>query len=107
MRLYICGPMTGKPGNNFDAFFRAEKILVALGFQVENPARIQLPEGKEKTWENYMKHDLPRMVQCDGIATLNGFENSRGAMLELQVAAALGIEINSVSIWIQTTEVNP
>ena len=107
MRLYICGPMTGKPNNNFDAFYRAEKVLTALGYHVENPARIELPEGREKTWENYMKADLPRLVQCDGIATLNGFESSRGAMLELQVASALGIEIHGIGKWIENTEVLP
>jgi hypothetical protein len=107
MKLYICGPMTGKPNNNFNAFYRAEKVLIALGYQVENPARIELPEGHEKTWENYMKADLPRLVQCDGIATLNGFESSRGAMLELQVASALGIEIHGIGKWIENTEVLP
>jgi hypothetical protein len=106
MRLYICGPMTGKPGNNFDSFFLAEKILSGLGYQVVNPARISLASGIDKTWEAYMRADIPEMLACDGLAILPESEESRGARFEMFVAGTLGLEIKSVQMWMASAKVS-
>ena len=38
MRIYIAGPMSGLPDFNYPAFNQAEQRLLALGYEVENPA---------------------------------------------------------------------
>lgn len=37
-RLYLSGPMTGKPALNFPAFHAEAARLLALGYEVVNPA---------------------------------------------------------------------
>ena len=36
---------------------------------------------------------------CDSVATLHGWEKSRGATLEVHVAQALGMQVESVEWW--------
>ena len=45
MKLYISGPMTGHKDNNYPTFNQASKELRAIGYQVINPAEIDLGEG--------------------------------------------------------------
>jgi hypothetical protein len=97
MRLYISGPMTGLPENNFPAFFEAERILLDAGYEVENPATKGIVEGW--AWVDYLKYDLAVLLPCDGVAVLPGWENSRGALLELHVAEALLMPIKSIEDW--------
>lgn len=99
MILYIAGPMTGLPDNNYPAFDRAERRLREMGFDVLNPARNEAPSLP--TWENWMRLALAQVIQADGVALLAGWERSRGAKLEVRVAQALGIETFSVDIWVR------
>jgi hypothetical protein len=55
---------------------------------VENPATNTAPENP--TWANYMRLTIPQMLRCRGVALLDGWEESRGAKLEVQIALALG-----------------
>lgn len=45
MRVYVSGPMTGRPGYNYPAFDAAEGRLVAQGHFVVNPACISVQFG--------------------------------------------------------------
>ena len=88
-RIYISGPMTGYPGCNFAAFHDAAERLARAGWQVFNPAenfggRTDLPR------EAYLRLDLAMLAQCEAIAMLSGWEDSRGARLEYAVARELG-----------------
>lgn len=86
--VYIAGPMTGLPEFNYPAFVKAEHGLADAGYDVENPANNLAPENP--TWANYMRVTIPQMLKCRGIALLPGWEESRGAKLEVQIALALG-----------------
>jgi hypothetical protein len=87
--LFLCGPMSGLPKNNYPAFMRAAKSLRASGYLVQNPA--ENPEPPCKTWAGYMRMSLAQLVRCEMIALLPGWENSRGAKLEWHIAQQLGM----------------
>lgn len=88
-RVYLSGPMTGIPDNNFPAFHRWAATLRADGFYVISPAEIQ----EAGTWELCLRADLRELTTCDAIALMPGWEGSRGAHLELHVAHRLGMEV--------------
>lgn len=98
-RVYISGPMTGYPQFNFPAFEQASKMLRVIGFEVVSPH--EFGEGEPgKTWADYLRQDLAAMLDgCDSVATLHGWEKSRGATLEVHVAQALGMQVESVDWW--------
>lgn len=94
MLVYIAGPITGV--DNYKTIFAARAAsLRALGYQVENPVLIaeslekKFPDKKLKD-EDYMLHDLTALLECDGISMLDGWENSKGAKVEYEVAKATG-----------------
>ena len=41
----------------------------------------------------YMKADLEILLKCSTILMLKGWEGSKGALLEYQIAQALGLEV--------------
>lgn len=102
MKLYIAGPMTGLPDFNYPAFFAAEEQLKAAGYEVENPARNQ-PEGTA-SWLAFMRMSLVQISKVDGIALLPGWQDSKGAALEVHIAEALGLRIWSVRQWIRSAD---
>lgn len=88
-RVYLSGPMTGIPDNNFPAFHEWAARLRAQGFDVVSPAEIQ----EAGTWELCLRADIREMTTCEAIALMPGWENSRGAQLELHLAHRLGMEV--------------
>ncbi len=97
MKLYIAGPMTGIEHMNFPAFMEAEKKLQAMGFETMNPARHGAGEG---TWSDYMRRDITDLLTCDGVATLNSWNESKGATLEVQIAETLEMPVAHISEWL-------
>lgn len=83
--------MTGYDDFNYPAFEVEAQRLRALGYKVLSPHEQVLDEGK--TWEDYMRVDIPLVCQADLIATLPGWTESRGAMLECFIGRQLGIRI--------------
>lgn len=107
-RVYLSGPMTGKPHYNVDQFAIAEAICVKEhgAMVVYNPAAAwvneNLPSGKHLTHEDYMRtsiHELTRWGATRGasfyqyLVLLDGWAESEGAKLEYQVARACGIQV--------------
>ena len=93
-RVYISGPMTGLPELNFPTFREAANELRRLGWEVVNPAELQIEAGA--TWEACMRADIKALCDCDTIALLPGWEKSKGAHLELHIAHRLGMEVSYV-----------
>ena len=89
--VYISGPMTGLPDLNFPAFHAAARQLRDLGYTVRNPAEVGEEPGK--TWEDYMRKDIRLLCECDTILLLPGWENSKGAHLELHIAHRIGMKV--------------
>ena len=87
MIIYIAGPMSGLPDNNYPAFNAEAARLRAQGYEVRNPA-----EGPECfSWSDYMRMSIRQLVTCDTIRLLHGWEESSGAMLEVYIADRLGM----------------
>lgn len=89
-RIYLAGPMTGLPDFNFPAFHAAAARLREAGWEVINPAenfggRTDLPR------ETYIRADVILLAQCDAVALLPGWEESRGARLEYLLARELSM----------------
>lgn len=114
MKVYVCGPMTGLPDLNYPAFVQAEAALVAVGYEVLNPARVDQHhkaldpdcgchyDGNEKhTWEWYMDQCLPMVREAEGLAVLPGWMHSAGAKIEVDLALSeVLIPVASLPTWI-------
>lgn len=92
--VYISGPMTGLPELNFPAFNAAAFRLRAAGFSVVNPA--ELCPDPAADWSQCMRADIKALCDCDVIALLPGWEDSKGAHLEVHIAHRIGIKVRTV-----------
>ncbi|HEY3432518.1 MAG TPA: DUF4406 domain-containing protein [Rhodocyclaceae bacterium] len=90
-RIYISGPMSGLPEHNFPAFHAEAARLRDLGYEVVNPAEIQVPEGAD--WHACLRLDLKELLDCDGLVLIDGWEDSNGAHLEMHLAHRVGIKV--------------
>jgi len=85
--IFISGPMSGLPKFNYAAFNKAAKQFRSLGHRVANPA--ENPKPPCGTWQGWMRLSIAQLVTCEAIALLPGWQNSRGAKLELSIARDL------------------
>lgn len=94
MKMYICGPMTGLPENNYQAFEEAERDLsVACGmFALVNPAK-NFDGNTGLPWEAYMRKSIIQVMECTDLVRLPGWRNSKGARLEVRIAEDLGLTV--------------
>lgn len=86
---YLAGPMTGLPAMNYPAFHAAAAQLRSAGHQVENPAENEPCDS----WLAYMRLSLTQIARSDELFMLRGWEKSKGATLEHDIAKALGMPI--------------
>lgn len=91
MRIYVAGPMTGIPDLNFPLFHATAARLRAEGYDVVNPAEINV--DPTAGWITCMRADIRELVTCDAIYLLPGWELSRGARLEEHIARSLGFKV--------------
>ena len=97
---YISGPITGVEGWQ-ERFIQAENwVKKTLDTQIKTPRLIgkRLEEELEKTeeqipWEEYMRCCLRELTYCDTIYVMKDWEDSKGAVIEVQLAYALGLRI--------------
>ncbi len=97
--VYIAGPMTGKPLLNFPAFYAfAGLIEHEFGSKVFNPARH--PSGL--SFDEYMRLDLQDLRNCTKAIFLNGWQKSKGALIEREFCRKNQIPMYSQRSLIQT-----
>lgn len=116
--LYIAGPITGVEyyAERFDA---ADYALRQEGYETRNPtkhAALRTPLEKAKpysrftpgrrppepSWHDYMRRCLRTIAQVDGVALLDGWEDSRGASWEHRIATeVLAIPCLPVVEWLE------
>ena len=100
MRIYIAGPMSGRPEFNYPSFFRAADALAAVGHEPINPARTEGREGC-KTWLDYMRAALRDIADADAVALLPGWDESRGATVERNLATSLDLPVRPLEAWLE------
>lgn len=98
MRLYLSGPMTGYSEFNYPAFHAAKATLEAAGYEVVSPS--DLPIRPDWEWIDYIEVDIDSVFSADGIATLPGWEKSKGARVERRIAERLGLRTDTVAGWV-------
>lgn len=85
MKLYIAGPMSGRPEFNYPEFNACETDLVANGHEVLNPARL-FGGTADRPRAEYMRGGLVMLLDADGIVLLDKWHESPGAKLEFEIA---------------------
>jgi hypothetical protein len=111
MKIYVAGPMRGKPDFNFPAFDKASAFLRRLGHTVFNPAdrdreahgpdigksldgNIDEAVQKGFSLREALAADMKFIAEeADGIWMLEGWETSLGARAEHALATALKLRI--------------
>ncbi len=88
MKIYISGKISGTD-DYMEKFQEAEEHLLAEGYKVFNPARINsmMPDGT--TYEEYMKVSFCLLDMADAIYMMSGWGASNGAIRELHYANAM------------------
>ena len=93
-RIYIAGPMSGLPENNYPAFHDAAARLRSRGWHVENPAESPDPHVKaDCEWTAYMRMGISQLMTCHAIYMLPGWQDSTGASTEYMIARRLGLPV--------------
>lgn len=80
--------MSGLPDYNYPAFAAKASELRAKGYKVLDPSEI--PEKPD--WQGYMRESIKMVAQATHIYMPDGWESSKGALLENLIAEQLGIE---------------
>jgi hypothetical protein len=100
MTLYISGKITDNE-NFFQDFQNAQGQLERAGYNVFNPAGGSV-DGE--TWAEAMKIDIRHLLTCDGVAYLNNWQESKGALIETRLARDLGMMVKPLKDWLKTRE---
>lgn len=123
MRLYISGPMSGRPYFNIHQFDAMARLLRGWNNDVISPAELDEPafrqlclecetgsilelrircqraEIEPATWGDLLARDIKLLANegVEGIVVLDGWESSRGAVLETVAGRLIDIPIFRVS----------
>lgn len=93
MKIFISGPITGKPDYNKSAFFEAERQLEQMGHAVWNPVKLHPRRPDDFTAADYLAVCYSMIDRSDMLVQLDGWRHSEGAMLEAEYARARDIPI--------------
>ena len=97
--LYLAGPMSGLPDDNYPAFHAATAQLRAAGYTVINPAENGQPYHAALT--DHMRANITNLCRsATAVALLPGWRDSQGARLERHIASQLGMPCLPAHMWI-------
>lgn len=99
LRVYLAGPMTGRPCWNFRAFAAAAVRLRLLGAAVTSPPEIAVACGFDPAAGDVAPDVLARIIEAetealldsDAVLLLPDWHTSEGTRAELSIAEAAGI----------------
>ena len=101
MRIYISGPITGIAEANKPAFAAAAAQLAERypDATIVNPHDKGLPA--DSSWDTHMRADIKLLMDCDAVAVLDGWEISKGARIEIELAERLRMRVYALSEWLK------
>lgn len=104
LNIYVAGPILGQPNRNEDQFRNYARYLEGLGHYAfvphdiaawnhngECPRGYSVEDGHSSAC--WIRGDLVVMLTCQAVYMLPGWEWSRGATLEHQVAIMIGLRV--------------
>jgi hypothetical protein len=91
MKVYISGKITGIEDQAPALFAKAASDVAAMGHEPVNPMTIN--HDHDQTWQSYMKADVKALCDCDAIYMLSNYKDSKGALIELQIANHLELNV--------------
>ena len=87
--IYIAGKISGQNEKQVrEKFERAASEL-----QGEGNVILSRVNNKADNWKNTVRNSIKAMLDCDEIHLLPGWQESRGAQLERDIALRLGMNI--------------
>lgn len=106
--IYIAGPISGQPDLNREAFAEADEILKRKGFITRNPhqfcADIHATEPNDPSY--YRRGIRVLADECTDLLLLPGWEQSKGAYIEFNVARICQLRIHTSIYALVNTLVN-
>jgi nucleoside 2-deoxyribosyltransferase len=98
--IYIAGAISGlEPMDVMRKFEAAEQKVRAAGYEPFNPY-LQIgctPEFEGATWEQLMRVCIVALMGCDGMVLCHDWQESRGAVIERNIAIKVGIPVIHIS----------
>ena len=91
-KLYLSGPMTGVENFNHDLFNKVAAEFRMVGFEVCSPSEF-FDGDKTREREEYMREAFKYLLEADTVVILPGWEQSKGARIEITVAQELGLNL--------------
>ena len=105
-RAYLAGPMTGHVDYNYPAFRQAAAYYREMGVDIVSPAELH-GDDFGKTWAEYLTADLAALDTCGTIILLLGWQDSRGAKVELCRAIERGLDVRLCASIMQGKKCKP
>lgn len=99
-KIYLSGKITGK--ENYQQDFARAKALLCPFYEVLNPCDFVFSDATN--YFEIMRFDVARMLECDGVALLDDWQQSRGACIEKDIAEMLQMTVLSVADWLKKAE---
>ena len=91
-RVYISGAIAGMDlKERREAFAQAAERIARMGLRPVNPFDNGVPQ--EAHWREHMRADIRMLLTCQYIYMLRGWEQSKGAKLEHDVATSCGLRV--------------
>ena len=88
---YLAGKISGLPNTHVkNKFNRVGEHLKSMGYNVINPVAIA---NTTLSWDESVRTDIKQMLECDEVHLLPGWQESRGAQLERDIAIRLGMQV--------------
>jgi hypothetical protein len=91
--------MSGYDDYNWPSFKEASRLLREAGYEVRCPT--ESGAGFDMPWVECLKLSLKAMMDCNAVALLPGWEDSRGATIEVDLAGKLDMAIHPLVHWLR------
>ncbi|MDD7304738.1 MAG: DUF4406 domain-containing protein [Prevotellaceae bacterium] len=96
-KIYISGAIAHHDiEERKNAFKIAAAYCKVCGFEPVNPfdnIYHRCGVGEKADWRAHMRADLQMLLECDAICMMDGWEESKGAKLEHDVASTCGMTV--------------
>lgn len=111
-RVYISGPMTGKPNFNRAAFEDARQRAVAMGYEAIVPGTDEVYSEQERhsltaspeNRQRWMRRDFYDVLSANEVWVLPGWKDSEGSRDEVRVAQVVGIPVRLAKCQLFVTD---